>query len=71
MDLYNSHDLKIENKKIVLYEFLSMLRKVLAEKKLAVFCYYLLMQKKKKERKKERNPIIVSDHKKGKVIIKK
>ena len=68
MDLYNSHDLKIENKKIVLYEFLSMLRKVLAEKKLAVFCYYLLMQKKKK---KERNPIIVSDHKKGKVIIKK
>lgn len=62
MDLYNSHDLKIENKKIVLSEFLSMLRKVLAEKKLAVFCYYLLMQKKKK---KERNPIIVSDHRKG------
>ena len=46
MDLYSSHDLKIENKKILLSEFLSMLRNFYqTEKKLAVFCYYLLMQK--------------------------
>lgn len=66
MDLYSSHDLKIENKKILLSEFLSMLRKFLADREKACSLLLLLIYAKNK-----RNPVIVSDYKKGKVIIKK
>ena len=66
MDLYSSHDLKIENKKILLSEFLSMLRKFLSDREKACSLLLLLTYAKNK-----RNPVIVSDYKKGKVIIKK
>lgn len=66
MDLYDSHDLKIENEKILLSEFLSMLRKFLSDREKACSLLLLLTYAKNK-----RNPIIVSDHKKGRVIIKK
>lgn len=61
MDLYNSHELKIENKKIILSEFLSMLRKVSSDREKACSLLLLLTYAKNK-----RHPVIVSDRKKGK-----